>query len=52
MGIRDVQTIEFEYLPHYLTWSNLQYYLQNGVRICGLRPINDGKYEADYIKLF
>ena len=52
MGIREVQTIEFEDLPHYLTWSNLQYYLQNGVKITGLKPIEDDKYECRYIKLF
>lgn len=52
MKIREEQTIEFEDLPHYLTWSNLQYYLQNGVKISGLKPLNDGKYECKYIRLF
>lgn len=51
MGLMDIKTIEFEDLPHYLTWSNLQYHLQTGIKICGLRCKNE-KYEADYIKLF
>jgi hypothetical protein len=52
MSIREVQTKTFDSLIDYLDFHSYNYHNQIGIKICGLRPLDNDKYEAEYIELY
>lgn len=52
MSVREPKIIEFDNIALYLDWYAEQYQAQNGIKVCGLSEIDNGRMKAEYIELF